>query len=285
MGDPIMMQIPEILTDAVQVVRPKTLDEHREYLHSIVRLKLWFIWRRLRDFPGESLRFVLRERVDIYRKTDVNPEGMNPKELCFECPEWLALEEALQEVWNAAKDDGEGFEDEGFRIFQPAVDARCRRDFLERPYVLDYKCGSLTYDEPMPERPRRVCFHIANANAPGSLFEPPSHLAECLRRVMEGAARDFGATELETGTWLNAHPKFLAYFPDCWRDRLTPVHDDVRWNFSWWGQLLTARGTFHASVGEHLRATGKFPMPPRTGWCTFDELRQHLHGQQLNLPA
>jgi hypothetical protein len=254
----------------------KTLEEHRQYLHEIVRLKIWFLWSWLRSHPEEALRYALRERVDIYRKTDLNPDGMNPKALHFDCPGWLALEEKFEVLWTVARDDAERFESDGFRIFQPSVDARCARDFYERPYVLDYKCGSLTYDDPMPDTPQRVAFHIANANAPGSVFEPASHLAECLQNVMTGAAHDFGATELQTGTWLNGHPRFLAYFPDCWRDRLSPAHEDVRWNFSWWGQLLTARGTFNAKAGEYLRETGKFPSPPRTGWCTFEELRTHL---------
>jgi hypothetical protein len=254
----------------------KTREEHREYLHEIVRLQLWFLWSWLRRHPEETLSHVLRERVDIYRKTDINPETMNPKVLHYDSSAWLALEGALEDLWREARGDAVRFESEGFRIVQPSVDARCERDFSERPYVLDYKCGSLTYDDPRPETPRRVAFHIANANAPRSVFDPPSHLAECLRRVMDGAARDFGANELETGTWLNGHPKFLSYFPECWRDRLTPIHEDVRWNFSWWGQLLTARGTFNARVGGHLRRTGKFPMPPRSAWCAFDELRPHL---------
>ena len=262
--------------------RPKTLAEHREYLHEIVRLKVWYLWCRLHTYPEEDLRFVLRERVDIYRKSDLNPEGMNPRAFHFESPGWLALEDELQALWESAKGDAARFEDEGFRIFQPTVDARCERDFSERPYVLDYKCGSLTYDDPMPGTPQRVGFHIANANAPGSIFHPPSYLAGCLRNVMDGAARDFGATELQTGTWLNGHPRWLAYFPACWRERLSPVHDDVRWNFSWWGQFLTARGTFNEKLAAQLRGTGLFPMPPRESWCSFDELRAHLDAMPMN---
>ena len=259
----------------------KTLEEHRQYLHEIVRLKVWYLWCRLHTYPEEDLRFVLRERVDIYRKTDANPEGMNPKVLHFDEPAWLQMEEALQALWEEKKREARRFEDEGFRIFQPSVDARCERDFSERPYVLDYKCGSLTYDDPPPECPQRVGFHIANANAPRSIFEPQSHLADCLRRVMDGAAREFGATELRTGTWLNSHPRFLAYFPDCWRERLSPINDDVRWHFSWWGQFLTARGTFHEKPAARLRSTGLFPMPSRDSWCSFDELRTHLDTMPL----
>jgi hypothetical protein len=254
----------------------KTLPEHRHYLAEIVKLKLWYLWKRLHAYPAETLGFVLRERVDIYRKTDLNPEGMNPKTLHFEDPRWRVLEKALEALWEETKDDAERFESEGFQIFYPTLEARCERDFLERPYVLDYKSGSLTYDDPQANAPQRVSIHIANARSPGSIFEPVAYLADCLHRVMEGAEREFGAKELQTSTWLNNHPRFLSYFPSCWRDRLSRESEDVRWNFSWWGQFLTARGTFNAKAGEQLRRTGKFPMPPRSSWCTFMELRLHL---------
>ena len=257
-------------------VGPKTLAEHRQYLFDIVRLKVWYIWKRLHTYPDENVSFVLRERVDIYRKTDLNPECMNPKILRYDDPKWMALEKALEALWEETKDDAERFENEGFQIFCPTLDARCERDFLERRYVLDYKCGSLTYDDPMPNDPQRVSIHIANARPPCSIFEPASYLADCLQRVMEGAEQDFGAKELQTSTWLNNHSRFLTYFPSCWRDRLSRENDDVRWNFSWWGQFLTARGTFNVKAGEQLRRTGKFPMPPRSSWCTFMELRIHL---------
>ena len=89
--------------------RPKTLAEHRQYLHEIVRLKVWYLWCRLHTYPEEDLRFVLRERVDIYRKTDLNPEEMNPKALHFESSGWLALEDELQALWESAKGDAARF--------------------------------------------------------------------------------------------------------------------------------------------------------------------------------
>ena len=57
-----------------------TLEEHREYLDGIVKLKLWFLWNWLRRHPDETFGDVLRKRVDIYRKTHLNTEGLCPAE-------------------------------------------------------------------------------------------------------------------------------------------------------------------------------------------------------------
>ena len=47
----------------------KTTSEHLDYLAQIIRLKLWFVGHWLAHHPHEDLVFVLRRRVDIYRKT------------------------------------------------------------------------------------------------------------------------------------------------------------------------------------------------------------------------
>lgn len=160
----------------------KTLEQHRRYLHGIVRLKLHFVWLRLQKFPDENLRDVLRNRVDIYRKTDINPGGMNPAAVDFENPAWLDLESRLTELYPSAGIDAGRFEEEGFELFRSTLDARCARDFAQRSYVLDYKCGSLNCDAPTPEKPDSVFLHIANANTPRSLFDPPrTSLAASIR--------------------------------------------------------------------------------------------------------
>ena len=46
----------------------KTIGEHREYMHGIVRLKLFFLHRWLKEHPEETFQNALRNRVDIYRK-------------------------------------------------------------------------------------------------------------------------------------------------------------------------------------------------------------------------
>ena len=45
--------------------RPKTLAEHREYLHEIVRLKVWYLWCRLHTYPEEDLRRMTARDVTL----------------------------------------------------------------------------------------------------------------------------------------------------------------------------------------------------------------------------
>ena len=72
--------------------KPKTIEEHLGYLFSIVRLKLFFLARWQKDHPEEDFIQILRERIDIIRKTDINPEALNPVGSYFGLPE-TAVEE------------------------------------------------------------------------------------------------------------------------------------------------------------------------------------------------
>ena len=56
-------------------VAPKTLDEHRDYLFSIVRLKLWFLARWQKEHPDEDFSYItlyegIRVQGKIYIKGD-----------------------------------------------------------------------------------------------------------------------------------------------------------------------------------------------------------------------
>ncbi len=258
----------------------KTYEEHKQYLHDIARLMLWHAWNWHHAHPDESFTSVLRNRIDIFRKTDTNPGSMNPKDPDFEAPAWQVLEQALCELRNARANDTDapGFEQEAFALLRPTIDARSRRDYEERPYVLDYQCGSLRYDYP-PEGsrgPARVYFHIANAVQPHSIFDDPEHLPSCLHDLMERSAAEFGAQGLGTQSWLNSHSNWLSYFPPEWQTNLGPEDRNVQWHFGYWGQFINARGTFNARLGRQLRKTGEFPYWPRYSWCTFEALREHL---------
>ena len=74
---------------------PATIDEHRDYLYEAVRLKLFFLHKFLEENPAEEFSFALRNRVDIFRKTSLNPEGLNPAGDYFETPGYLEFEEIL----------------------------------------------------------------------------------------------------------------------------------------------------------------------------------------------
>lgn len=258
------------------MVSPKTCDEHRAYLHQIVWLKLWFVWHWLRGHPEETFTKVLRERVDIYRKLDLNPGGLNPPQIDWEDPRWQALEAEAERLYLIYRGDVSSmrFESEAFEVFRAGLDARAHRDFTDCSGLSPYEYGSIRFDGPAAGS-TRVFIHIGNAVTPHSIFDDPAYLPECLLETMR-RAEALGATELETFTWLNAHPRWLALFPAEWQARLGAPDGNILWHYGYWGQFITGRGTFHARRAQQFRETGVMPFLPRTSWCGFIALRAHL---------
>lgn len=255
---------------------PKTLAEHREYLHEIVRLKLWFLHRRLAAHPGEPFETALRERVDIYRKTDLNPEGMNPATLHFDSPAWLELERQAAACYARNRDSAEAFEAEAFELFRPSIDRRSERDFAENP-LTGYQCGFLRHElRTEPDAPDTLLFHIANDMAPDSFLDHEDHIRDCFTKLLDIAEREFHASNITTCTWLNELPKWLRIFPPEWVENMGPRNTDVKWHFGFWGQFVTARGTFNARYGSLLRETGELPFYPRFARCPITSMRRKL---------
>lgn len=253
----------------------KTIEEHREYLHEIVRLKIFFIWLWKQKHPNEPLQDILRNRVDIYRKTSVNTGLLNPAELHFDSPEWIELEKRLEKIYELYRGDSDAFESAGFEIFQPLVDVRVEKDFNDRSVLARYQCGSLRYDE--HEKGMRVAeigFHIANAVSPCSIFDDPSYLPKCFFDLMKQTEEKYGSTSLATTTWLNSYPPWLKLFPQEWTDSLGPEEKDVQWHYGFWGQFINAKGTFNFKLGRRLRETGELPFYPRKSSCSFSALRK-----------
>lgn len=258
------------------MVAPKTFDEHRAYLHQIVWLKLWFVWHWLRAHPEETFSRVLRERIDIYRKLDLNAGGLNPAEINWEDSRWLALEAEAERLYLMHRHDASSmrFESEAFEVFRAELDAGARRHWEDRSGVSPYTHGSIRFDGPA-DGSHRVFIHIANTLSPASIFDDPAYLPQCLLDTMD-RAEALGATELETFTWLNSYPRWLALFPACWQAHMGAPEGNILWHYGFWGQFVTSRGTFHARRAQQLRETGQFPYLPRVSWCTFAELRAHL---------
>jgi hypothetical protein len=256
---------------------PKTIEEHREYLYEIVKLKLFFLLNWLQEHPDETLSDVLRNRIDIYRKTAVNSGLLNPTELRFEAPEWLAMEHQLTDVYKQFKNDPEEFEKKSFEIFKDSIDARLEADFQDDSALKNYQCGSLRYNEYEDgEVQETIGFHIANALQPHSIFEDPEYLPRCFVDLMDQTAKKYGSTRLSTRTWLNSLPRWLELFPAEWQENLQPPVEDVQWHYGFWGQFITARGTFNYKYGKILRETGKLPFYPKYSECSFSAMRKHL---------
>jgi len=263
---------------AAPVPAPKTLDEHRQYLHDIVKLKLHFLHGWLRSHPEEPFVDGLRNRVDIYRKTAVNQGGLNPPNIPWEDPTWLAMEKEAAAIYATCPTDADAFENQAFAVFQPSLDARCERDYHDRSTRNGYQCGCLRHNpEAVDGNGRRtLTFHIANFLSPESFFDYPGYVRDSFRRLLDIAEKDFHADHIGTGTWLNSLPKWLAYFPQEWLDNMGPQNRDVKWHYGFWGQFLTARQTLNYKYAQILRSTGQMPYFPKSSVCTIQAMREKI---------
>lgn len=263
----------------MKYMEPKTLEEHRDYLYRIVQLKLFFLHRHLSTHPEEAFSNAIRNRVDIYRKTDANPEGLNPVTLHFDEHPWLDMERAAEKLWEKDKDDPASFEQEAFQVFKPSIDARLIRDYQDRSGTYGYQCGSLrhAFVEDKKTGRRTLYFHIANAIAPHSIFEDPKYLKLCFSMLLWTAENMYQADEIATRTWLNQLPVWLRFFPEEWKAGMSSPDTDVQWHYGFWGQFISARGTFNGMYAAQLRATGRLPYYPCFAHCSVKAMRTHLN--------
>lgn len=260
-------------------VTPKTIEEHGYYLTELVRLKLWFAHSWLAHHPEENLQTVLRTRVDIFRKTDINA-GLSKNTIeagDFSLPAWLALEEKLEVAYQrCAAESSETFEEEAWAILRETVLARTERDFNEGDGLDNFNCGSLRYNLKPQGTPPRVGFHIGNRIAPNSIFDDPHYLPDCFRQLMDESSKRYGAEALTTSSWLNSYPGWIALFPQEWQNNLSEPDPNIGWSQGHWGQFVNARGTFNRKHGAIMRETGELPFKPRSSWCSFTAMRNHL---------
>jgi hypothetical protein len=260
-----------------------TYDEYIIATRDTVRLMLWFVRHWLREHPEETFVYVLRQRADIFRKTDCC-RGWPMTDADYEQVEWARVEAALLDLYRRTRDNASSatFEEEGLAVVLPRLEAKAR--LLEREgfnrLPKSTQCGSLRYDPPRPETPRRIFFHIGNAVCPKSIFDDPGYLPECLRCLMQKSAAEFGADNLETSTWLNSYPKWLPFFPAEWQEHLGPELRDVRIGMGYWGQFVNAAGGFNEKHARLFRETGRLPFAPRHSWCTFAALERHLRTKE-----
>lgn len=254
---------------------PKTIEEHRDYLYGIVKLKLFFVHRFLAVHPDENFSNVIRNRVDIYRKTDANPEALNPTTLHFDENPWLEMENAAFDIYKKNIENASTFEESAFEIFKPSLDARCERDWLDKSGLAGYQCGSIRY-ELKANDDKSVGFHIANAVAPHSIFDDKNYLAKCLLDMCDAVEKQFDAKSIQTFTWLNSNKKWLEYFPAEWQNNLGEPNKNIQWHYGFWGQFISSRGTLNEKAANHLRQTNEMMFYPRLSSCTIESIRKHL---------
>ena len=101
----------------------KTIEEHLYYREKIVKLKLWFLWRWLKDHPRETFVNAFRRRVDIYRLTEISMDTSAAGKQPFSEPAWLEVEERIESLYRNCIDDKNPsrYEREGYEIIKTTI--------------------------------------------------------------------------------------------------------------------------------------------------------------------
>lgn len=259
-----------------------TREEHQDYLLSSARLALFFTWDWLSKHPEEEFDFVIRKRVDIWRKTKFNPDHLDKVADDSVYPEWMAIVGQMKKIYDNSQkiNDFQSFEKHCMEILTPVITERIDRDLVyiqDRIDVEKYQCGSLRFNLfPDKNNPQRSGFHIANACYPASIFDEKTYLPACFLILMKQCEARFGVTEIGTGTWLNSYSRWLELFPREWLDNMGEPVVDVQNHYGFWGQFITSGKTFNHKLAEKLRKTGELPYFPRYSWCTIKAMRAHL---------
>jgi len=270
--------VPETLKIA-DAPAPKTEAEHGETLHALVRLQLAFVWHWSCRHPREAVAETLERRVDLWRKTDLNPGGLvhpGPEPVAA----WTELRERLSRLCRVVG-SAAAFAEAGHALLRPRIDARVPADYAREragDHLKAYGGSSLRYHLDTGPQGRVAFLHVANAIAPRSIFAVPGYVEDCLRRL-SAQARSQGVETLRTVTWLNDLPRFLDCFPASWRDHLGLPDPDVQWHYGYWGQFLNARGCLNETLAERCRSRGDLPYGTRASWCTLSDLDRHLVGR------
>ena len=82
------------------MVETLSFEEQLTFAHQMTRLELWSLREWLERHPEESTADVLRNRTNIYLRSDFHG-GRRFKLITWTKPRWLALEEGLCRLVNA----------------------------------------------------------------------------------------------------------------------------------------------------------------------------------------
>ncbi len=246
----------------------KTLEEHLEFVREVARLSFSFAWKLQAKLPEENLSDIIRLHTMLYYHI-LNLPADKPRPELSACKAESA-EEFEESMWTRTKD----FILSRATEFYP--DSIGMPGYIKPEF--HWNCGSLKYDPPHPELPKTLCvFHIANTTAPRSIFEVKGHLLECFEKLIRDSEKEYGYTTLYTMTWLNEREEFLHYFPQEWRDNLSPRESRVPgWTVGDWGQLLTGRGLLNPKTAAFVRENGFLKYGSRSSRCSFESMKKHL---------
>ncbi len=251
----------------------KTVEEHCVFVEQIAKIS-FFLTAKFRDkIPDKTAGEILRDHTPLFYHAlnylDYKTKWDNP-----DC-------QRIMEKANELKDlPASEFEEAMYLAIKDFAMKRAKKCYPGSVGVSlpeGWNAGSLKYDPPKDNLPEgHCCFHIANALAPRSIYDDPEHLPECFIELMNRSEKEYGYHTLYTGSWLNDTPRWLALFPAEWINNLSPGSNNIGWHFGYWGQLVTARGTFNEKAGQFVRNNLELKYKTRSSHCSFSAMRKHL---------
>ena len=257
----------------MSVIGKKTLEEHKAYVEQMARISFFFAKRLKKKKPDKSLGELLRDHTPLLHHALNYPDY----ETKWNNPDCLRIVKKVNELEDSSAQE---FEEIMYSWIKKLAMERAERFYPTSVGVQvppDYNAGSLKYDPPKDKLPSNYCnFHIANAVFSSSIFKDPQYLPRCFMELMDKSEKEYNYNVLHTGTWLNDESRWLALFPEEWHKNLSLGSDSTGWSFGYWGQLVTARGTFNEKAGQYVREHGKLKYKCRSSHCSFEAMRKHL---------
>ncbi len=136
---------------------------------------------------------------------------------------------------------------------------------------------SLRWQGPHPDLEPNVCIvHMWNGVAPKSFLNEKRYLAENFMSILDESQAAHPFDTLRTFSWLNANPRFLAFFPQEWHDNLQEPHQGIYANMGFLGQFVSADGRLNKKTAQMYLDSGELPFKPRMAYCSYDAMREHL---------
>lgn len=251
-------------------------EGYKELIFELIALQFFSAWNWLKKHKDETPADVFRNRIDLCRKTDPNAAEMDIADIDFRRKNWREIEKKLCSIYKMHKNDtsAESFENEAMKASESILNKFIEITYGKSEKFKSYQCGSLKFDPPREDKKNTVIIHIANACAPKSIFYESGYLEKCFIDLCNKVEKEYGVKYIETNTWLNSVPKWLKYFPEEWNINMSEEFKNIEWHFGFWGQFISASGTFNHKYGRILRKSGNFPFYPRKSFCSLENLRQ-----------
>lgn len=255
-----------------------------EFVYAVTKLSLWYA--HLRGAAGERFADALTRRTPVYRLT-VFWDGTHHPAKGHRDAEWERILGALEE----ATDHPARLEAEGVRRLQPVLEPRIDADVRAWPWLPNTygaaptgngEFGFFLYDIRRPASgPPELILHMGNVFAPTSPFaHQPARKRELTALIEDALRREPRIETVRCNSWLNDHPRFLAFFPPSWENEAEV--SPVGYSYNWWGQFVDRAGGFHERNGGQFRRTGTWPYRALRRSCPVRELLDEL--QRRNAP-